>query len=202
MKKEKESSEDLPIETKKYFGEIFSILRVHNFFLSDAGMNLNRTRIGRVNSLSMNVIRLLVKNDRFLDSYSEENEPVDSYGYLYEKKQSMSKVIKIQKLDSTSQKKEILTKLGVMLEFAWEAANEKKDNEKFSYAHDPIGWGIEIVRSMLIPLIDKNKVKDEFEKIKHDSNKLNLYYRDLYHQVDDGLHGREQELLLKRYRRM
>lgn len=139
MKKEKGSSENLSIETKNYFGEIFSVLRVHNFCLSNAGMNLDRTRIGRVNSLATDVIRLLMEDDRFLYNYSAD-DPDNIHEYLWEKKQqTVAGEMRVPQCDFTPQKKEILTKLGVMLESGWEVANEKENGEIFSYADGPIG---------------------------------------------------------------
>jgi hypothetical protein len=197
MKKEKESSGNLSIETKNYFGEVFSVLRVHNFCLSNAGMNLDRTRIGCVNSLSMNVIRLLVEDNSFLENFLVE-DPENIHEYLWEKKrQPVAEKIEISQCHFTPRKKEILMKLGVMLEFGWEAVNEKGDNEIFSYADSSVRWGIEIVRSMLSPLIDKNKVKEEFEKIKNDPDKINRYYSELRFQVEDILYGKEQKQLFK-----
>lgn len=187
MKKERgsKSSEDLTPETKIYLSDIFLILRIHNGFLSRAGMNLGRSRIGRINELSIDTIRLLVGDDEFLYNSTDNDIHEDADQYFWKKKQQLEAgKIKLPQCHLTPWQKKTLTRLGVMLEYGWQVVNEKGDR-LFSYADSPVGLGITIVRFMLNPLVDRNEVNRECGKIKDDPEKINHYYQMLYFEVKD-----------------
>lgn len=192
MKKERGFSENLSPEIKNYLGEIFSVLRAHYSCLSSAGMNKGRSPIGTVNELSIDTIRLLV-GDRFLYGQVETEINSDSDQYLFEKKQELEKRKPKTFINSfTSQQEKMLTSLGVVLEWGWEDANRKR-SDQLSYVDSPVGWGIQIVRSMLNTLIDRNEVKTEYEKIRGNPDKITKYVRELQFKVKDSLPSRIQK---------
>lgn len=193
MTEKRSPSENLAQETKIYLSKIFSILRIHNGFLSRAGMNLGRSSIGRINELSIDTIRLLVGDDEFLYNSADNDIHEDADLYFWKKKQQLEAgKIKLPQYRLTPWQKKTLTGLGVMLEYGWQVVNEKEKNQ-FSYADSPVGLGITIVRFMLNPLVDKDEVNREFGKIKDDSEKINHYYQMLYSEVQD-LNRKRQHL--------
>lgn len=185
MKKERGSSENLSAETKIYLREISSVLTMHNGFLSRAGMNLGRSRIGRINELSIDTIRLLVGDDEFLYNSTDNDIHGNIDQYFWEKKQQLEAgKAKLPQCHLTPWQRKTLTRLGVILEYGWQVVNEKGDRQ-FSYADSPVGLGITIVRFMLNPLVDRNEVNREFGKIKDDPEEINRYYQMLYSEVQD-----------------
>lgn len=193
MTEKRSPSENLAPETKAYLREILSVLTAHNSYLSVCGMNLGRSRIGRINELSIDTIRLLVGDDEFLYSSTDNDMHGDAGQYFWEKKQQLeTDKAKLPQCHLTPWQKKTLTRLGVMLEYGWQAVSEKRDNA-FSYADSPVGLGIQVVRSMLNPLVDRDEVNREFGKIKDNPEKINRYYQMLYFEVQD-LNRKRQHL--------
>ena len=85
--------------------------------------------------------------------------------------------------------REVLTKLAVVLEWGWQVANEKPENPSHvAYVDTPIGKGIKIVKDMVEPLVHKDKVVAEFEKIKNDPDKIEAYLKRFQFEIKDKLH--------------
>ena len=181
MKKEKASLENLSGETKLYLREVFTVLRAHWTLLSRGGMSHGRSSIGFINELSLDAIKLLVRDDEFL--YSPANDDIDPYQYLWDKERELKENQIKFSFSIMPWQKEMLTKLRVVLEWGWEITNEKHDQG--SYRDTFIGKGIRMVGSMLDPLVDGKDVSKIYGSIKSNPKAIQLFVRKLEFEIKD-----------------
>ena len=183
MGKEKEASQPLSKETKFYLGEVFTTLRAHWTLLSLAGMSHGRSRIGFINELSIDTIKFLVGDDEFLFGSADDSRDGDVRKYLWDKENDLEENPRLVDSSLLPWQTNILTKLRVVLEWGRDVVNE--NNPQGSYADTPIGKGIQIVGSMLDPLVDKPEFSNLYESMKNNPQALSIFARKLELEIKD-----------------
>ncbi|MBI2405810.1 hypothetical protein HYV21_02050 [Candidatus Microgenomates bacterium] len=167
-------SEHLNQETKEYLRQVFTVCRYQAFALSVAGMSLGRSRLGILNELTIDTLRIITNDDPFLYEH-ERNQGI--YEYLEEFQTKLKEgAVKVPEVTFSEQQRQFLTRLTVLLEWGWEIANEQPDPVLLPMTYHPIGMAIGITRDMLTPLVDREEVEKKFREIKDDSQKLRDFY--------------------------
>lgn len=161
--------EALPNDLKPYLRHIHRVLREQETALSLGGISGGRSRLGIVNELALDVIRLLVANDAFLYSISGETDA--KLGYT-ESPPSPGVL--------APDKRELATKLRVVFEWAKEIVNVEEYISSFS----PIASHFDVVRMLLDPLVDQKEVARQWDEIRDDREKVALYVEYLQREVN------------------
>lgn len=188
MPKENETQPVIEIadeEIKAYLRKVFLVLRYNQYTLSQAGMTLGRSRLGRVNEICLDALRLLVGDDDFLFQQRPPDNDMDPYQFLaWFQQEQQKELLKPPQSSLTCKQEGILTKTRVILEWGWQVANEK-DEHLFSLVDHPIGKLTKIAKDLLAPLVPEEEFESEFGEFQKDPNS---YYEEFRFEIWDKLH--------------
>jgi hypothetical protein len=166
-----------------YLRDTARVLMLQGHSLGLAGMNLERSRLGILNARSLEVIKLLVSDNKFLfEPFEKVDEP---YEYFLDIKNNLDQgEIKVPEIILDPKENSLLTRLLVLYE--WEKENPSERGSA-ALSESPVGLGTEITRDLLGKLVDKEKVSKEYEKLKGEDEKLEEYYEVFRLAVKDSL---------------
>lgn len=183
--KHQPQSEELSEEVKTYLGKIHLVLRYNQYALSQAGMTLGRSRLGRVNEICLDSLRSLVGDDDFLRQQKPPDEDMHPYEFMdFIESELQAGLLEAPKNPLTAEQVRILTKMRVFLEWGWQVANEKGEH-LFSLADHPIGKLTKIAKDLLAPLVPEEEFKPEFGEFQKDPNG---YYQEFRFEVNEKLY--------------
>lgn len=162
---------------KLYLRTVFSVLSMQYHCLSLAGMNLGRTRIGAINELALETIRAVTMDENFLyedDSGARNTTEIWETFLAMERELQEGELAPPFDMVLTTEQRDLLTRLAVMLSFAWDVANE--DNGQDTLAGHPLGFGAKVSRDLIVKMVDEAEVERIYREIKKDNDKLSLFY--------------------------
>ncbi len=166
-----------------YARVIFELLRFQGYALSVSGMNMGRSRLGIVQELSANTLALLVGYDELLkeDHSNREIIPYDYFSEIEEKLKTGKLVTPNVQISEVW--KSYLNPLRVVYYWIGEIAN--KDGDPFSLAETDVGMPVEIVATLLDPLVDQEWCQQEWKSLSEDSDGFQSFLREFEFRVKD-----------------